>query len=65
MKNIKIEGMSCRHCVMAVKKALEDIEGIAHVKVDLANGEATFDEMSPVSKEIIKEHLEKAGYRLG
>lgn len=65
MKNIKIEGMSCRHCVMAVKKALEDIEGIANVEVDLANGEATFDEMSPVSKEIIKEHLENAGYRLG
>jgi len=65
MTHIKIEGMSCRHCVMAVKKALEDIEGIVHVEVDLASGEATFDEISPVSKEIIKEHVEKAGYRLG
>ena len=41
---IKIKGMSCQHCVMTVKKALEEIDGIANVAVDLATGEATFEE---------------------
>ncbi|MEA1933584.1 MAG: cation transporter [Thermodesulfobacteriota bacterium] len=45
MAKIKIKGMSCNHCVMAVTKALNEIEGIKNVKVDLAKGEADFDEV--------------------
>ncbi len=43
MTTIKIKGMSCNHCVMAVTKALNEIEGIKNVKVDLAKGEADLD----------------------
>ncbi len=45
MAKIKIKGMSCNHCVMAVTKALNGIERIENVKVDLAKGEADFDEV--------------------
>ena len=45
MKTIKIKGMTCNHCVMAVTKALEKIDGVKNVKVDLAKAEATFDEV--------------------
>jgi len=62
MKTIKIKGMSCNHCVMAVTKALREIDGIRSVKVDLKNGEATFDEVEPVDLEYIKERIQKAGY---
>jgi copper chaperone len=62
MKNIKIKGMSCNHCVMAVTKTLEKIDGVKNVKVDLQKGEATFDEAKPVDIEIVKEHIRKAGY---
>ena len=65
MKKIKIDGMSCQHCVTAVTKALAAIEGIENVHVDLAAGEATFDETSPVATETIRMNIEKAGYRLG
>ena len=65
MKTIKIKGMSCNHCVMAVTKALNGIEGIKDVKVDLEKGEATFDETKPVDMEIISEQIERAGYEVG
>ena len=62
MKTIKIKGMSCNHCVMAVTKALKEIDGISNVKVDLQKAEATFDEVKPVDMEIVKERIRKAGY---
>jgi len=38
--NLKVEGMTCHHCVMAVTKALESVEGVRRAKVDLAEGRA-------------------------
>jgi copper chaperone len=64
MKTIKIKGMSCNHCVMAVTKALSEIEGISNVKVDLKNNEAIFDEEKPVDMALIRERIEKAGYEV-
>jgi copper chaperone len=65
MKTIKIKGMSCNHCVMAVTKALKEIEGLKDVRVDLEKGEATFDETKPVDMAIISEQIERAGYEVG
>ncbi|MGA1841601.1 MAG: copper ion binding protein [bacterium] len=65
MKTIKIKGMSCKHCVMAVTKALNGIEGIKDVKVDLEKGEATFDETKSVDMAIISDAIERAGYEVG
>jgi copper chaperone len=62
MKSIKIKGMSCQHCVMAVTKALSGIEGIRNVKVNLEKGEASFDEVKPVEAAVIRERVKKAGY---
>jgi copper chaperone len=64
MTTIKIKGMSCNHCVMAVTKVLKDIDGIRNVKVDLKNGEAAFDEVDPVDMETIRERIRKAGYEV-
>lgn len=62
MQTVKIKGMSCNHCVMAVTRALEKIEGVKNVKVNLKNAEATFDEVKPVDMKIVKERIRKAGY---
>jgi copper chaperone len=62
MQTIKIKGMSCNHCVMAVTKALQEIDGISNVKVDLQNAETTFDEVKPVDMKVVKERIQKAGY---
>ncbi|HCX90937.1 MAG: mercury transporter [Deltaproteobacteria bacterium CG12_big_fil_rev_8_21_14_0_65_43_10] len=56
--------MSCNHCVKAVTKALNEIEGIKNVKVDLDKAEASYDEVKPVSMNTIRERIEKAGYEV-
>ncbi|MFZ2445932.1 MAG: cation transporter [Syntrophobacteraceae bacterium] len=65
MRTVKVKGMSCQHCVMAVKKALGEIEGIGEVSVDLAKGEASFDEKNPVDDGAIREKIKKAGFEIG
>ncbi len=65
MKTVKIKGMSCQHCVKAVKKALEEIEGVSGVTVDLEKGEAAFNEKTPVDRQTLSDKIKKAGYELG
>jgi copper chaperone len=64
MTKIKIKGMSCQHCVMAVTKALKEIEGVQDVSVDLTSGEATFNETRPVDQAKVKEKIKNAGYEV-
>jgi copper chaperone len=64
MTTVKIKGMSCHHCVMAVTKALKDIAGIQDLSVDLGKAEARFNELTPVDKELVKERIRKAGYEV-
>jgi copper chaperone len=64
MATIQIKGMTCNHCVMAVTKALSGIEGVGNVKVNLAKGEATFDEAKPVDRALIRQSIEKAGFEV-
>jgi copper chaperone len=65
MPTIKVNGMTCQHCVMAVKKALTDIEGIKDLDVDLTAGEVRFDEAQPVDWAKVRERIKKAGYEVG
>ena len=34
-KNIRVEGMTCNHCVETVTQAVQSIDGISQVSVDL------------------------------
>jgi copper chaperone len=64
MTTIKIKGMTCNHCVMAVTKALSEIEGIQDIEVNLSKGEATFKEVQPVDMSVVTEGVKKAGYEV-
>ena len=64
MATIKIKGMSCNHCVLAVQKALAGIDGVTNVNVDLEKGEAAFDEAAPVDMNTVREAVKKAGYEV-
>lgn len=65
MTTIKVTGMTCQHCVNAVTRALSGIEGIEDVQVSLDKGEARFTEARPVTRDVIREALKKAGHDLG
>lgn len=44
MTKLKIEGMTCNHCVMAVTKALSGVAGVEKVvEVNLDSGEASVE----------------------
>ena len=60
MRTVKIKGMSCQHCVKSVKKALEEIDEVVDVAVDLEKGEAVFDETSPVDMAVIEAKVRMA-----
>ena len=62
MKTIKIKGMSCQHCVMAVTKARSAIDGIKNVQVDLKTETASYDETRPVDMAVVSSAVKKAGY---
>ena len=64
MKSIKIKGMSCQHCVMAVTRALGAVDGVKDVKVDLKSGVATYTEEKAVDPMVIAAAIKKAGYEI-
>lgn len=60
---IKIEGMSCQHCVMSVKKALGGIRGVASSDVSIGSAKILFDESKTRKDDIIKA-IQIAGYKV-
>jgi copper ion binding protein len=61
--DVRISGMSCQHCVMAVKKALGELEGVSGAEVEIGSTKVKYDE-SKVSKEEIEKAIVKAGYKI-
>jgi len=61
---LKVKGMSCQHCVMSVTKALNQLEGIKDVQVDLAKGEVRFDNTKEAASNRIEKAIEEAGYEV-
>jgi copper chaperone len=64
MTTIKVKGMTCQHCVMAVKKALADIGDIENVEVNLDSGEVSFVAAQSVDLNAVKDRIKKAGYEV-
>ncbi|MCQ1536723.1 heavy-metal-associated domain-containing protein [Methanosarcina sp. KYL-1] len=62
-ETIKIEGMSCKHCVMAVKKAIEAVDGVQKAEVDLEKKQAVveYDE-NKAKLEDLRAAVRGAGY---
>lgn len=64
MKNdqLKIQGMSCQHCVMAVKKELSKLN--INVKdVRIGSAEVEYDE-TKVTRNDIDKAIAEAGYKV-
>ncbi len=60
---LNVEGMSCSHCVHAVTKAVEELDGVVGVVVDLESKTAAVEfDSSKVDLESIKAAIEEEGY---
>ncbi len=62
MATVKISGMKCQHCAGSTRKALEELEGVSNVQIDLDKGEATFD--GDVDLETVKSAVAKTGFEV-
>ncbi len=60
---INVEGMSCEHCVNAITKAVNALDGVQSVDVNLKEKTVTVEYNSmKVSIDKIKEEIEEQGY---
>ncbi|TAJ68793.1 MAG: copper chaperone [Phenylobacterium sp.] len=60
MLRLKVDGMSCGHCVGAVTQAVQTVDPQAEVKVDLAAG--TVDARTNADPAAISGAITAAGY---
>jgi copper chaperone len=60
---MKIEGMSCGHCVGAVARALKSVEGVDVEHVAIGSATLAYDPAA-TSTDRISRAVEDAGYRV-
>ena len=63
-KVMSIEGMMCAHCTGRVQKALEAVEGVSAVTMNLEEKSATVEVSGDVSDEALTEAVTEAGYEV-
>jgi copper chaperone len=61
---LRVKGMSCQHCVMSVTKALNQLDGIQSIQVDLQKGEVRFDNTKAIALNRIEKAIQDAGYEV-
>ncbi|MDQ7038695.1 MAG: cation transporter [Aquificota bacterium] len=61
---VKVQGMSCDHCVRTVRTALMSLEGVSDVQVSLETGLVRITANRDLSTEEIRRAVEEWGYRL-
>ena len=62
-KTILVEGMSCEHCVKAVKAALTELTEVNNVEVDLSLKKVVVEGEDLVEEKLI-EAIDEAGYEV-
>lgn len=62
-ETLKIEGMTCDHCVMHVTNALEAIDGVEKAKVSLKK-EALVKFSAPADMDKMAVAVAEAGYKV-
>lgn len=61
-KRIQIEGMSCMHCVKHVTTALNEVEGVSQVVVNLKQNDAVIEVAENVQNDVLSSAITEAGY---
>ena len=62
---LKVQGMTCQHCVQTIEKSVGKLAGVNEVAVNLANGQVDvhMDERK-VSEAELRAAIENAGYQV-
>ena len=57
-----IVGMTCDHCVNAVRSEIARIEGVTNVDVDLTSGQVSVESAAPLDEATVTAAVQEAGY---
>jgi copper chaperone len=60
----QVVGMTCGHCVSAVREELAGLAGVRSVDVELESGRVTVASDRPLLRESVAAAIEEAGYQL-
>lgn len=61
---VTVQGMTCGHCVEAVRSEVAKIDGVTGVEVDLESGRVDIDSDRPVAEADLRAAVDEAGYEL-
>jgi copper chaperone len=61
---LKVEGMTCNHCTMTVRRAVMSVEGVESAEVSLEEGIVRVRASDQVNVDEIKKAIESAGYKV-
>lgn len=61
--NLKIEGMSCQHCVMSVEKAIDSVKGVRYSSVVVGTATIIYDD-SRTGRDAIVNAVTNVGYKV-
>lgn len=62
---LSVSGMTCEHCVRAVKQEVGDISGVTQVEVELGTpSTVTVQSTEPISHQDVVAAIDEAGYEV-
>jgi len=61
---LKVQGMTCQHCVNTVSRAVSSLEGVSKVEVFLDSGKVRVQMERDIPIEDIKKSIEEWGYKV-
>ena len=63
-QTFQVSGMTCGHCVSAVKGEIGKLDGVTGVDVDLSSGNVTVTSDAELDPRVVKAAVDEAGYEL-
>ena len=64
-RTIDVDGMTCENCIAKVVRALEKVDGVKIAAASLEKQSAQAGLTKDIPNEVLREAIEKAGYRAG
>lgn len=63
-RTITVSGMTCGHCVRAVKEELAKLSGVTDVDVQLDDGKVTITSEADLDADEVRAAIDEAGYEV-
>ena len=63
-KNLTVDGMNCQKCAASIDASLKSVNGVKKVSVDLEKKSVSVISREEISESVLKEAIEKLGFKV-